>query len=334
MQLKQWIEKKFMEAFEPTSLVPRSIIRTFSRFVLQLEPNTEALALLEFRISRDQLLVSVKAMFLLLVVPILVNFCSRAFLFEPLVQYLWNRTQHDIFLNSYQEKRALAEMETFSERLFFESLIRGQNESIILSHEPSKGMAWKIFTTIRMMWTQGFKLDGIKTGEQEKTFVELDTNQRESHFLIEEELVNVDFQREVLQVIEFYNKESIKAICNILGEFSTLLTIAYLVIYLRIEMIILKSFLTESFYSLSDTTKSFIIILVTDLFVGFHSPRGWEISLETLFKHYGFSGNQDFIFLFVATFPVLLDTFFKYWVFRYLNKISPSTVVTYHNMIE
>jgi hypothetical protein len=326
-----------MEAFEPTSLVPRSIIRTFSRFVLQLEPKTETVALLEFRISRDQVLVSLKAMLLLFFVPILVNILSRALLFEPLAQYFWNRTQHDIFLNSYQESRALAEMETFSERLFFESLIRGPDESIILSHEPSKGMAWKIVTTIRMMWTQGFKMDGIKRGEDGallSPMEKVDPSPREFNYLMEEELVNLDFQREALQLIEFYNKESIQAICNILGEFSTLLSIAYLLISLRVEMIILKSFLTESFYSLSDTTKSFIIILVTDLFVGFHSPRGWEISLETLLKHYGLSGNQDFIFLFVATFPVLLDTFFKYWVFRYLNKISPSTVVTYHNMIE
>jgi hypothetical protein len=322
---------------------------------LQLEPKTEAIALQEFRISRDQVLVSVKAMFILLVVPILVSMLSKYFFFEPLVQYFWNRTQHDIFLNSYQENRALAEMETFSERLFFESLIRGQNESIILSHEPSEGMASKIFATIKILFTQGLKLDGLKRGEN-RAFQPLlpssssftsseqqtDSNQSNenendkqiSNYLIEEELVNLDFQREVLQVLEAYNKESIQAICNILGELLSLLTIAILLISMRMQMIILKSFLTESFYSLNDTTKSFIIILVTDLLVGFHSPRGWEISMETLLKHYGLPGNQDFIFLFVGTFPVFLDTFFKYWVFRYLNKISPSTVVTYHNMIE
>jgi hypothetical protein len=334
-----------MEAFEPTSLVPRSIIRTFFRFVLQLEPKSEDLAVQEFRISRDQVIVSVKTMFLLLIVPLIVNFCSKNFLFQPLVQYYWNGTQHDIFLNSYQENRALAEMETFSERLFFESLIRGKDESIILSHEPSEGMASKIFASLKMMVTQGFDLDRIIIGENralQPTLSSSETGQlltensqqKMPNYLIEEELVNLDFQREVLQVIEFYNKESIQAICNILGELLTLLSIVVILIVMRVEMIILKSFLTESFYSLSDTTKSFIIILVTDLFVGFHSPRGWEISLETVLKHYGLAGNQDFIFLFVATFPVFLDTFFKYWVFRYLNKISPSTVVTYHNMIE
>jgi hypothetical protein len=70
------------------------------------------------------------------------------------------------------------------------------------------------------------------------------------------------------------------------------------------------------------------------LLVGFHSPRGWELFLEFALNRFGFPHNENFIFLFVATFPVLLDTVFKYWIFRYLNKISPSTVATYHAMIE
>jgi hypothetical protein len=32
----------------------------------------------------------------------------------------------------------------------------------------------------------------------------------------------------------------------------------------------------EIVYGLSDSAKAFIIILFTDMFVGFHSPHGWE----------------------------------------------------------
>ena len=117
-------------------------------------------------------------------------------------------------------------------------------------------------------------------------------------------------------------------------DFLTLGTLAALFILMKAQIIILKSFLTESIYSLSDTTKSFLLILFTDLLVGFHSPKGWEFFLELILLHFGLPKNQEFIFLFVATFPLLLDTVFKYWIFRYLNKISPSTVATYHNMIE
>jgi hypothetical protein len=96
----------------------------------------------------------------------------------------------------------------------------------------------------------------------------------------------------------------------------------------------LKSFFDEIVYGLSDSAKAFIIILFTDMFVGFHSPHGWEVILEGLSRHLGFPANRQFIFLFIATFPVILDTVFKYWIFRYLNRISPSAVATYRNMNE
>ena len=149
-----------------------------------------------------------------------------------------------------------------------------------------------------------------------------------------EKSLKQDFQTKTLELAIYYNQQSIEAITNVFGDFTTFITISLLFFLMRPQIIILKSFLTESIYSLSDTTKSFLLILLTDLLVGFHSPRGWEIFIEIVLRHFGLPENQDFIFLFVATFPVLLDTVFKYWIFRYLNQISPSTVATYHSMIE
>lgn len=80
--------------------------------------------------------------------------------------------------------------------------------------------------------------------------------------------------------------------------------------------------------------KAFIIILFTDMFVGFHSPHGWEVILEGVARHFGLPENHNIISLFIATVPVILDTIFKYWIFRYLNRISPSAVATYRNMNE
>jgi len=95
-----------------------------------------------------------------------------------------------------------------------------------------------------------------------------------------------------------------------------------------------KSFIEESFYGLSDTAKAFLIIMFTDVFVGFHSSHGWEVFLESLLRHFGFPENRDFIYIFIATVPVMLDAMFKYWIFRYLNRLSPSTVATYKEMNE
>ena len=225
------------------------------------------------------------------------NLLAKTFLLTPAIEYVWNLQQNEIFLNSYQEDRALLEMQDFSEETYFDSLLE---DPLVTSHKNEAFPTWSS-TELSLP---------IRNKLQER------------------------FQEKALSLANFYNKESTLAITNILGDLVTFTTTILLFVWMRPQIVILKSFLTESLYSLSDTTKSFLLILGTDLLVGFHSPRGWEIAIEELLRHFGLPENQDFIFLFVAAFPVFLDTIFKYWIFRYLNKISPSTVATYHNMIE
>jgi hypothetical protein len=85
-------------------------------------------------------------------------------------------------------------------------------------------------------------------------------------------------------------------------------------------------------YGLSDSAKAFIIILSTDIFVGFHSPHGWEVLLEGLANHLGVAANHSMISLFIATVPVVGDTILKYWIFQSLSKMSASTVATLKEM--
>ena len=70
------------------------------------------------------------------------------------------------------------------------------------------------------------------------------------------------------------------------------------------------------------------------MFVGFHSPHGWEILLEEIAEHLGLVPERDVMFVFIATFPVILDTVCKYWIFRYLSRISPSALATFKEMNE
>ena len=140
--------------------------------------------------------------------------------------------------------------------------------------------------------------------------------------------------RKTEDLANYYNQRSIDSLTTIFGDVVTGSTLVFVMLGLRAQLIISKSFLVEFIYSLSDTIKGVLLILGANLLVGFHSPRGWELLLETIMDRYGFPPNENFIFLFVGSFPVLLDTVFKYWIFRYLNKISPSTVATYHAMIE
>jgi len=136
------------------------------------------------------------------------------------------------------------------------------------------------------------------------------------------------------EVKEEFRRESDNAIKNVFADIFAVISFTVLLLLSKSSIAVLKEFFDNVVYGLSDSAKAFIIILFTDVFVGFHSPHGWEVLLEGISRHWGLPANHDFIFLFIATFPVILDTIFKYWIFRYLNRISPSAVATYHNMNE
>ncbi len=141
-------------------------------------------------------------------------------------------------------------------------------------------------------------------------------------------------RQKAFQIEEEYRQRSADAIKNVFADVIAVLTFSLFLTSCKQQIAILKSFIDEIIYGLSDSAKAFIIILFTDTFVGFHSPHGWEVLLEGMANHLGLPANRNFIFLFIATFPVILDTVFKYWIFRYLNRISPSAVATYKNMNE
>ena len=82
------------------------------------------------------------------------------------------------------------------------------------------------------------------------------------------------------------------------------------------------------FAGLSDTAKAFLIILTTDILLGYHSEEGWTAALHLLSYHYGWHAGQDLLQVFVATVPVFLDSMFKYWIFVGLNKVDPAAAVT------
>jgi hypothetical protein len=136
------------------------------------------------------------------------------------------------------------------------------------------------------------------------------------------------------RVADDFAYQSSNAVKNWIADLTGLVMFGLILFNSRREIEILKAFIDELVYGLSDSAKAFIIILFTDIFVGFHSPHGWEVLLEGVAQHFGVAPNHDFIFLFIATFPVILDTIFKYWIFRYLNRVSPSAVATYKNMNE
>lgn len=261
-----------MVAFEKTGFVPRSIPRTFIRFIQELFPSTEKEVIAEFRLSRYQALTAVKYLLQLIFIPFIIGSIIQLTIIHPIVESIWNNLHPDIFLNIAQQQDACNELNALEEQIYFDSLL----------------------------------------GEK----------------------INFDLQKQAKMLAEVYNQESIDSLTNLFTDSFRVLFFCTLCNVQKRQIAVLKSFIDELLYRLSDTTKAFCIILITDIFVGFHSPHGWEVVLNAWIHHVGFPDSSSFVMLFVATFPVILDTAFKYWIFRYLNQIAPSAVATFHNMNE
>nr|AWI68700.1 chloroplast envelope membrane protein [Pseudopediastrum boryanum] len=393
--------------YEEIGLFPRSFNRVFDRFFKQLFFDVENLVIQEYRFYRYLFLTTVKCVFILLFVPLTINFIAKNYFVRPITEYYWNSHQMEIFLNSYQQKKAFTELKNFEEKIYFESLIFPMNSSICLSSCLSSCLPENNNEDISFAH-QSFKdrtkqSTGIAEQKQKKEEDPSELNNKKEKSLNKfsllhfgssllrsapstmdkaecskstedanassakdtlymsetkssESLVNLNEQDKIkqnskfsqkftqsiqnrlqLQTVELakhYNEESIEAITNFFADLISLSTLFVLLKLLEIQINITKSFLLEVFFGLDDSKKSLLILFITDLLVGYHSPNIWELFFSTIFDHYGLPESQTTIFLLVATLPVLLDVLFKYLIFRHLNRASPATVATYHAMIE
>jgi hypothetical protein len=151
---------------------------------------------------------------------------------------------------------------------------------------------------------------------------------------ISPEALEIKVKEKASEIAEEFRYKSNVAISNVFADLLGIIAFVGVVLTNRSGITAIKIFLDSIMDNLSDSAKAFIIIMLTDIFVGFHSPHGWEVIMEGVANHLGIEPNRSAIFLFIATFPVILDTIFKYWIFRYLNRISPSAVATFKNMNE
>nr|YP_009748950.1 envelope membrane carbon uptake protein [Cremastra unguiculata]QII90706.1 envelope membrane carbon uptake protein [Cremastra unguiculata] len=146
--------------------------------------------------------------------------------------------------------------------------------------------------------------------------------------------LRIGMHKETIQLVQRQNESHF----HIILHFSTnLICFAILGGYFFLgneELFILNSWIQEFLYNLSDTIKAFLILLVTDLWIGFHSTHGWELMIGLIYNDFGLAQNDQILSGLVSTFPVILDTIVKYWIFHFLNRVSPSLVVIYHSMNE
>ncbi|MBD2527766.1 hypothetical protein [Nostoc sp. FACHB-133] len=166
---------------------------------------------------------------------------------------------------------------------------------------------------------------------QFKESLEFDTLVHDSHQSLDSEQL---LKAEANRLLERYCEESTEGIKNLMADGLAFVTFTALIYFSRQQMFTLKSLIDRVFIGLNDATKVFLIILFTDMFVGYHSSHGWEVLLEGIAEHFGLPSDRNTIFLFIATVPVMLDATLKYWIFNYLTRKSPSAVAVYRTMNE
>nr|YP_010632849.1 chloroplast envelope membrane protein [Acanthus mollis]WBP64520.1 chloroplast envelope membrane protein [Acanthus mollis] len=142
----------------------------------------------------------------------------------------------------------------------------------------------------------------------------------------------IGIHKETIQLIKIHNEDRIHTILHFSTNIISFVILSGYSFLGNDELVMLNSWAQEFLYNLSDTLKAFLILLLTDLCIGFHSPHGWELMIGFVYKDFGFVHNDQIRSGLVSTFPVIIDTILKYWIFRYLNRVSPSLVVIYHSM--
>ncbi len=213
----------------------------------------------------------------------------------------------------------------------------------ILTQQVSKNFLIKpIVEQTRSDVSVAITLDNLNEEWKEEALSELTAFEEElkmEHMIrgvppISEESMEEKVQEKANEIAEDFNRRDINAVSNVFADFVGLFAFSVVLLFRRKDINVLKSFIDNIVYGLSDSAKAFIIILFTDMFVGFHSTHGWDVLLESMANHLGVAANESAISLFIATVPVVMDTMMKYWIFRYLSQMSASTVATLKEMNE
>lgn len=126
--------------------------------------------------------------------------------------------------------------------------------------------------------------------------------------------------------------EALNGLKNVIADGAALLAFIAVVFFNRSKLTSVRGAANRAFLNLRDPVKVFLFILVTDMFVGFHSAEGWEVILSGLSSHLGLPESKTAIYGFIATVPVIIDSIIKFWIFSYLTRYSPSASAIYERM--
>lgn len=296
------------------SIIPGSFLQAVKRigFNLFSYQSYENDIVDELQSSRNRTTTVFKYIAFLLGITLIVQQVSKFAFYSPVIDSLNRIGKIEIHFSQYVQEEALREFRAAKEKIEFQLLVNKIRQSQQKSQE------------------EGRKTDREVTEQANKEIVRENTQgiaNREPDLGFEQLL-----EEETLKIVQEFNKASLEGIKNLCADITAAFTFYGIILAGRQQLKVIKDFLDETLYSLTDTAKAFLIIVFTDTFVGYHSSDGWEALLGTLLNHFGLPENRTFLLTFIATVPVFLDGLFKFWIFQYLRQASPSTGAIYEQM--
>ncbi|KAK7308768.1 hypothetical protein RJT34_04985 [Clitoria ternatea] len=175
------------------------------------------------------------------------------------------------------------------------------------------------------------KLEIVEELRTERGRFELEVEIGKSPPLSDDELW-WELRHKALELREEWRLENRRAFANIWSDTVYGISLFILLYFNKSKVTLLKFTGYKIINNISDTGKAFLIILITDIFLGYHSESGWQTLLEIIVEHYGLEVDQSAITIFICLVPVIIDACVKLWLFKFLPRLSPRVTNIFQEM--
>ncbi|KAI3990237.1 hypothetical protein MKX01_037576 [Papaver californicum] len=175
------------------------------------------------------------------------------------------------------------------------------------------------------------KLEMVKALKIERSSFRLEAEIGKSPPLSDDEIW-LELRPKALELRDEWRLENRRAFANIWSDMVFGVALFILLYFNQSKVALLKFTGYKLINNISDTGKAFLIILITDIFLGYHSESGWQTLLEVMVDHYGLEVDQSAIVLFVCLVPVVIDACVKLWLFKFLPRLSPKVSNIFREM--
>uniref|UniRef100_A0A803KT66 Chloroplast envelope membrane protein n=1 Tax=Chenopodium quinoa TaxID=63459 RepID=A0A803KT66_CHEQI len=175
------------------------------------------------------------------------------------------------------------------------------------------------------------KLEMVKELNSEKARLRFEVEIGKAPPLSEEETW-WELRHKALELRDEWRLNNRNAFANIWSDMVFGVSVFLLLYFNQSKVALLKFTGYKIINNISDAGKAFLIILITDIFLGYHSESGWQTVCEVFVEHYGLEVDQSTITIFICLVPVIMDACVKLWLFKFLPRLSPKVFNIFHEM--